>query len=58
MFKSDGSIDKEVVMSLGIGLAAMWALHKFVKNDTVKVGAVAVAAVMVGRQVPFVRQAL
>lgn len=44
--------------SLGIALGACFAVYKFVPNSTAKTAAVAVAAVIVARQAPFIGPAL
>ncbi len=58
MFNADGSLNKEAAMNLAIGLAVVYAVHRFVKVDFVKVAALGVGGVIVAKQVPFVRLAL
>lgn len=44
--------------TMGIALAACYAAFKFSGNQTIKAAAVAVGAVIVGKQVPFIQDAL
>ncbi|HEX7742855.1 MAG TPA: hypothetical protein VF442_10565 [Sphingobium sp.] len=43
---------------IGIALGACYALYRFVDKPAVQTAAIAVAAVIVGRQVPYIGDAL
>lgn len=43
---------------LAIGLAIAYGAYKFAPNDHVKAGAIAVGAIIVAKQIPYVKDAL
>lgn len=43
---------------LAVALGACFAVYKFVGNDAVKAMALGVAGVIVGREIPYVKDAL
>jgi hypothetical protein len=46
------------LMKLGIALGAVYAVYRFAPSQAVKAGAIAVGAVVVAKQVPYVKDAL
>ncbi len=53
-----GTLTSSQMTKLGFALGICFAVYKFVPNLTAKTGAVAVAAVIVAKQVPYVGAAL
>lgn len=51
-------MDQQKLMKLGIALGVCAAVYKFVGNPMAKTAAVAVGAVIVARQLPYVGEAL
>lgn len=51
------NFDKETLMKLGIAGAILWAAHKY-GNGYVKAGALAVAAGVVAKRIPYVKDVL
>lgn len=53
-----GSMSKEEMMKLGMAVGLCYAAYKFIQHPQLKVGAVAIGAVIVARKLPILGAAL
>jgi hypothetical protein len=51
-------VNQADLIKLGVALAAVWAVYKFVPHSAVKAAALGVGGVIVAKRLPFVKEAM